>query len=67
MMSNWGKKPTGSTATPKLKEAVKTEATRKMTFMIHESLHQKFKIYAAQENTTMADLLNTYIRLAVEK
>ncbi len=67
MNKGWGKKPTASTATPKLKEAVKIGSSKKMTFVIDEALHQKFKIYATQQNTTMGELLNTYIRLAVDK
>jgi predicted HicB family RNase H-like nuclease len=70
MMSNltggWGKKPTASTATPELKAAVKTSKSKKLTFDIPEELHQKFKIFAAKQNTTMAQLINTFIQQAVK-
>jgi len=60
--TGWGKKPTQSTATPELKEAVKSGKSKKLTFELDEALHQKFKIYATQQNSTMAELLNTYIQ-----
>ena len=66
-INNWGKKPTQSTATPELKEAVKVGNFKKLTFELDESLHQKFKIHAIQSNTTMGELLKTYILQTVTK
>lgn len=67
IVNGWGKKPTKSTATIELKEAVKAGKTKKLTFELEEILHQKFKIYATQNNTTMAEILNTYIHQIVNK
>ncbi|MFN8771009.1 MAG: hypothetical protein ACK5Z5_02080 [Neisseriaceae bacterium] len=65
--NGWGVKPTSSTATEDLKKAVKAGKYKKMTFDIPEEWHQKFKIYAAQQNKTMAEILNTYIYETVNK
>lgn len=64
-ITGWGKKPTQSTATPKLKDAVKSGKNKKLTFELDETLHQKFKIYATQQSSTMGELLNTYIQQLV--
>ncbi len=60
-ISGWGKKPTASTATTELKEAVKLGKTKQFTFNITEDLHQQFKVYAIQKKKSMAEILNEYI------
>lgn len=65
--NGWGKKPTNSTATTELKEAVKASEMRRLTFNIPEDLHRMFKVYAANNNTNMGDILNSFIKTIVNK
>lgn len=65
--NGWAKKPTQSTATEELKEAVKASEIRKLTFNIPEDLHRKFKVHAATNNTSMGDILNDFISKIVSK
>lgn len=65
--NKWGVKPTNSTATEELKESVKVGKLKKLTFDVPEELHLKFKIYAAQNGTTMGQLINTFIHNTVNK
>lgn len=65
--NGWGKKPTSSTATNELKEAVKAGKTKKLTFEVPEEMHKKFKMYATEHNTDMAKLLNTFIQQTINK
>jgi hypothetical protein len=65
--SGWAKKPTQSTATEQLKEAVKTDKTRPFTFNISVELHKKFKLYATNNDTNMTDILIDYIITTVNK
>lgn len=66
-IANWGNKPTESNVTLELKTAVKIGKCKKLTLEVPEDLHQKFKIYAIKNSTTMSELINTFIHETVNK